>query len=24
MVEMTNAFVTFVDGDGASMRVSLR
>jgi hypothetical protein len=24
MVEMTNAYVTFVDGDGASMRVSLR
>jgi hypothetical protein len=23
-VEMTNAYVTFVDGDGASMRVSLR
>ena len=23
-VEMTNSFVTFVDGDGASMRVSLR
>jgi hypothetical protein len=23
-VEMTNAYVTFMDGDGASMRVSLR
>ena len=23
-VEMTNAYVTFLDGDGASMRVSLR